>query len=69
MSDKPEYVRCIQKAKGISLCGEYQGFMFIDIAHVLYNAAAEGRLVPCSECIEVWESENKKGLANESTSP
>jgi hypothetical protein len=58
MTNRPEYIRCIQHThadrKKTSWCGKsiYSfDWVFQDIDHAIYATMSEARQVPCPECI------------------
>ena len=53
MTERPEWVKCIEKERGTTLCGRRVSmeWCFIDIEHAENTVKHGGRLVPCEECI------------------
>lgn len=57
MSDRPDYVKCIQHThadlKGQAWCGRLcsMEWVFQSLDHATYNAASGGYLVACPECV------------------
>ncbi len=58
MSDRPEYVRCIDDQNvenaGKTWCGRevrFAEWTFTDVDHAAQTARAGFRLVPCPECV------------------
>ncbi len=52
---RPEWIRCIQKIKRVSFCGEGEFFSwrFIDLQHALRAISNDDRLVPCDDCLRI----------------
>lgn len=58
--ERPEWVKCIRRSRGLSWCGRYLGvdWAFVDLAHA---AAYEGRMVPCQRCRDVAQLAQSEG--------
>lgn len=58
-SERPEYVKCVRNNHadflGKSLCGRSAqlDFLFNDLDHAFFTALTQGRLLICSECVDV----------------
>ena len=58
MTERPEYIRCIQhthaEKQKTSWCGKQlfsYDWVFQDIDHATYTMMNGGRLVPCPDCV------------------
>ena len=52
MTERPDYIRCVEKAPGVTYCGlPHEGFVFTDVAHARDAEKQETRLQPCDNCM------------------
>jgi hypothetical protein len=53
MPCRPEWIKCIEKTKGVTHCGRNTAceFVFQSIDHALLHVEQRGRLLPCKACL------------------
>ena len=61
--EKKEWVKCIQRKKGQTMCGELtMDWMFLNLQHAENSIRTGSRLVPCPACHK--EAINEKDQGN-----